>query len=125
MEVNSSNVDVAIEVNSSFLIGQNNITSAKLKGWIDEVAVWNDAVNISDIYNKYQDPSSDLALVLYLPFNEGIGEVATDFASSDNTTISVTMATWITSSLELSGEIPLPSTAEYLRVLSQSQCGTS
>ena len=37
--MNSSDVDVAIETNSSFLIGQNNMTTTKLKGWIDEVCV--------------------------------------------------------------------------------------
>ena len=83
MEVNSSNLDLVIEANTSILIGQNSKDSRKLKGWIDEVdglfyvyifyhlyvqvAVWNNVVNISNIYNKYQDPSSDLALVLYLP----------------------------------------------------------
>ena len=45
MEVNSSNIDVAIETNSSFLIGQNNITSAKLKGWIDEVDICNISIH--------------------------------------------------------------------------------
>lgn len=125
VEVNNSNVNVTIETNSSVLIGQNGGSSAKLKGWIDEIAVWSNVVNISNIYNKYQDPSSDLTLVLYLPFNEGLGNVATDFASSDNTTVDVTMTTWIASSLELSGEIPLPSSAEYLRVISQSQCTTT
>lgn len=56
MEVNSSNVDVAIEVNSSFLIGQNNITSAKLKGWIDEVVVYNISVQYYPSFSVYRLP---------------------------------------------------------------------
>ena len=35
----SADVDVGLETNSSFLIGQNNMTLATLKGWIDEVRV--------------------------------------------------------------------------------------
>lgn len=77
-------------------------------------------------YTYRKTPSIPTIVSLLLNrLNEGLGGMATNFASSDNTTVDVTMTTWIASSLELSGEIPLPSTAEHLRVISQSQCTTT
>jgi len=55
-------------------------------------------------------------------FNEGFEDTATNIASSNNDTINVSTVSWVASSLELSGTIPLPSSSEHLRILAQSQC---
>ena len=76
-------MNFTIAADSDILIGQNHASTRQFKGWIDEVvvctyytynhyyvvqvAIWNNAINISRAYQKYQDPSSDLALTLYLP----------------------------------------------------------
>ena len=65
---------------------------------------------------------TDQLLLTHYRFNEGFGDTAANIASSSNDTIDVSTVSWIASSLELSGTIPLPSSAEHLRILAQAQC---
>ena len=91
----SSIVTFGVEENNNF--GQNAINNPTLNGKIDEVSIWNIALNASQIQSYMSTPptGNEEGLVGYWDFNEGTGSTLTDQTSNGNHGI-INGATWST-----------------------------
>ncbi|XP_062499079.1 thrombospondin-2-like [Corticium candelabrum] len=95
--------DVSLNQESSLLIGQNG--STVLDGaWIDEVRLWDAAVDVSSTYNRYLTADQTANLIGYWKFDEGFGLSSRDVAGTNDVSVPATGPKWIASSIELTDE---------------------
>lgn len=86
----------------SLSVGQNG--SSVLDGaWIDEIQLWDIAVDVSLTYNRYLDADQTPNLIGYWKFDEGSGTLSVDETGRSDATLQADGPTWIASSLELEG----------------------
>ncbi len=77
--------------NSAFKIGQYDLVNYPYKGTIDDIRVYNVALSASEISQLY----TLSAYVLYFPFDEGSGTVASDISGNGNNGV-IAGASWVT-----------------------------
>lgn len=84
-------------VSTNLLLGQNGFNHTE--GQMDEVQIWNTAVNVSSTFDKYLKGTEE-GLVRYFKCNEGEGKLLKDSSASKKHVI-LQGTNWLSSSLEL------------------------
>lgn len=91
-----SNVS-SLFLSTNLLLGQNGFNHTA--GQMDEVQIWNTAVNVSSTFDKYLKGTEE-GLVRYFKCNEGEGKLLKDSSASKKHVI-LQGTNWLSSSLEL------------------------
>ena len=87
---------------STVHLGQNTADGAFFKGQMDEVSIWTDVMDVSELYNGGQRFLRDVEfsgldnskLVAYYQFEEGTGTTTVDESGTGNTGTLVNTPTW-------------------------------